>query len=154
MWYEGTDEQSACPGKSNFLAHDELDTSDNLTTFWEVEGSIPMQISDIQGRLKQKVLIWKEFYRPLLLCYIVWSMGITYCLSIFLLTRNISQRNCTTYLYRRQSLVYLKNDVCKWWTINLMYVCSPLSAFSNAAGKLRLVLNLRYLNQLLHVVRV
>ena len=64
MWYEGTDEQSACPGKSNFLAHDELDTSDNLTKFWEVEGSIPVQISDIQGFLKQKVLIWKNFTGP------------------------------------------------------------------------------------------
>ena len=56
--------KSACPGKSNFLAHDELDTSDNLTKFWEVEGSIPVQISDIQGRLKQKVLIWKNFTGP------------------------------------------------------------------------------------------
>ena len=33
------------------------------------------------------------------------------------------------------------------------YVCSPLSVVSNTAGKLRLVLNLRYLNQFLHVVR-
>jgi len=31
------------------------------------------------------------------------------------------------------------------------YVCSPLSVVTNADGKLRLVLNLRYLNQFLHV---
>ena len=33
------------------------------------------------------------------------------------------------------------------------YVCSLLSVVSNTAGKLQLVLNLRYLNQFLHLVR-
>ena len=32
-------------------------------------------------------------------------------------------------------------------------VCSPLSVVSNSAGKLRLVLNLRYLNQFMHTVK-
>jgi len=32
-------------------------------------------------------------------------------------------------------------------------VCSPLSVVSNSAGKLRLVLNLRYLNQFIHTVK-
>ena len=31
------------------------------------------------------------------------------------------------------------------------YMCNPLSVVSNSTGKLRLVLNLRYLNQFLHV---
>ena len=31
------------------------------------------------------------------------------------------------------------------------YLCNPLSVVSNATGKLHLVLNLRYLNQFLHV---
>ena len=31
-------------------------------------------------------------------------------------------------------------------------LCRPLSVVSNAAGKLRLVLNLKYLNQYLHVI--
>ena len=31
------------------------------------------------------------------------------------------------------------------------YMCNPLSVLSNSTGKLRLVLNLRYLNQFLHV---
>ena len=60
MWCEGTNEQSAFSGNSNFLTHDELDTSDNLTKFWEAEGSIPVQISDVQGCLKQKLPFWKE----------------------------------------------------------------------------------------------
>ena len=60
VWYEGTDEQSASSANSNFLTHDELDTSDNLTKFWEAEGSTPLQISDVQGRLKQKLPFWKE----------------------------------------------------------------------------------------------
>jgi len=32
------------------------------------------------------------------------------------------------------------------------HVCSPLSVVSNAVGKLRLVLNLKYLNKFLHVM--
>ena len=32
------------------------------------------------------------------------------------------------------------------------YVCTPLSVVSNSSGKLRLVLNLKYLNQFLHVL--
>ena len=32
------------------------------------------------------------------------------------------------------------------------HICSPLSVVSNSTGKLRLVLNLRYLNQYLHVL--
>ena len=42
VWCEGTNEQSAFSGNSNFLTHDELDTSDNLTKFWEAEGSTPV----------------------------------------------------------------------------------------------------------------
>ena len=60
MWYEGIDEQSASSANGNFLTHDELDTSDNLTKFWEAEGSTPVQISDVQGRLKQKLSFWKD----------------------------------------------------------------------------------------------
>ena len=60
MWCEGTNEQSAYSGNSNFLTHDELDTSDNFTNFWEAEGSTPVQISDVQGFLKQKLPFWKD----------------------------------------------------------------------------------------------
>ena len=98
----------------NFLTHDELDTSDNLAKFWEAEGSTPVQISDVQGRLKQKLPFWKEVLQappPVLDCI---EHG--YCLSVFpkhFLNRTISQLECTTCLYRRQSLAYLKSDVCK-----------------------------------------
>ena len=44
MWYDDTDEQSACPDNVNFLAH-ELNVSDNITKFWEAVGSIPVQIT-------------------------------------------------------------------------------------------------------------
>ena len=37
-------------------------------------------------------------------------------------------------------------------TIERPHICSPLSMVSNSVGKLHLVLNLRYLNQYLHVL--
>ena len=60
VWCEGTDQQSASSGNTNFLTHDELDTSDSLTKFWEAEGSTPVQISDVKDRLKQKLPFLKE----------------------------------------------------------------------------------------------
>ena len=41
---------------------------------------------------------------------------------------------------------------CITKVIEMPHICSPLSVVSNSSGKLRLVLNLRYLNQFLHVV--
>ena len=48
VWYEGTDQQAVCPGSVNCFAHEELDTSANVTKFWEAEGGSPVQITDIQ----------------------------------------------------------------------------------------------------------
>ena len=46
----------------------------------------------------------------------------------------------------------LLNNRCVVQVSEKPHVCSPLSVVSNSSGKLRLVLNLRYLNQFLHVV--
>ena len=49
VWYEGTDQQAVCPGSVNCIAHNELDTSANVTKFWEAEGSSPVQVTDVQA---------------------------------------------------------------------------------------------------------
>ena len=122
VWYEGTDEQSASSANSNFLSHDELDTSDNLTKFWEAGGSTPVQISDVQGHLKQKLSFWKEVLQaPPPVLEHGYRLPLK-CIPNHFLNRTISQLECTTCLCRRQSLAYLKSDVCKRCTIKLMYV--------------------------------
>ena len=46
----------------------------------------------------------------------------------------------------------LRKNCCVIRVDKQPHVCNPLSVVSNATGKLRLVLNLRYLNQFLHVL--
>ena len=46
----------------------------------------------------------------------------------------------------------LVKNRCALRVIERPHICSPLSVVSNSVGKLRLVLNLRYLNQYLHVL--
>ena len=49
VWYEGTDQQAVCPGSVNCFAHYKLDTSANVTKFWEAEGGSLVQITDVQA---------------------------------------------------------------------------------------------------------
>jgi len=50
-----------------------------------------------------------------------------------------------------QAIAELEENRCIMRVHEQPYICSPLSVASNALGKLRLVLNLRYLNQFLLV---
>ena len=59
----------------------------------------------------------------------------------------ISQR-----VFVDDAVLNLLNNCCVVQVSEKPHVCSPLSVVSNSSGKLRLVLNLRYLNQFLHVV--
>ena len=151
VWYEDTDEQSASSANSNFLTHDELDTSDNLTKFWEAEDSTSVQISDVQGRLKQKLPFWKEVLQappPVLDCI---EHG--YHFPLKCIPQPFSQQNHkSTHMFVQEAVLSLLEKRCVQRVDHKPYVCSPLSAVSNTAGKLR-VLNLRYLNQFLHVVK-
>ena len=155
VWYEGTDEQSASSANSNFLTHDELDTSDNLTKFWEAEGSTPVQISDVQGCLKQKLPFWKEVLQappPVLDCI---EHG--YRLQLKCIPQPFSPQNHKStgmhHVFVQEAVLSLLEKRCVQSVDHKPYVDSPLSVVCNTAGKLRLVLNLRYLNQFLHVVK-
>jgi len=46
----------------------------------------------------------------------------------------------------------LRKKIKFWKDVLHMYLCSPLSVVANATGKLCLVLNLKYLNNYLHVI--
>ena len=155
VWYEGTDEQSASSGNNNFLTHDGLDTGDNLTKFWKVEGSTPVQITDVQGRFKQKLPFLKEVLQappPVLDCI---EHG--YRLLLKYIPQPFSQQNHKSTELRhvlvQEALFSLLEKRYVRRVDHKPYVCSPLSIVSNTAGKLRLVLNLRYVNQFLHVIK-
>ena len=51
-----------------------------------------------------------------------------------------------------EAIENLVNNRCAAQVEGRPYICSPLSVVSNSSGKLRPVLNLKYLNQYLHVL--
>ena len=147
MWYDGTEEQAVGPDSIKIPAHEELDTSDNVTKFWEAESGTPVQITDVQGRLKQKLPFWKEVLQappPVLDCI---EHG--YCLPLKYIPPSFSHQNHTSteshHAFVDEAVLSLLEKRCVLQVDHKPYVCSPLS-ISNTAGKLRLVLNLRYLN--------
>ena len=163
-------EREQCPDRSK--AHVEAnytDSADNpegnpdepcweseLSKFWEVEVDSPSsQITDVQGRLRKNYKFWQEVLQaptPVLECI---ENGYRLPLK-FLPPSHHQCNNKSTETHRQfvdeaaQSLIMnrcIKRVETEPW------VCSPLSVISNSAGKLRLVLNLRYLNQFLHVTK-
>ena len=163
-------EREQCPDRSK--AHVEAnytDSADNpegnpdepcweseLSKFWEVEVDSPFsQITDVQGRLRKNYKYWQEVLQaptPVLECI---ENGYRLPLK-FLSPSHHQGNNKSTETHRQfvdeaaQSLIMnrcIKRVETEPW------VCSPLSVISNSAGKLRLVLNLRYLNQFLHVTK-
>ena len=137
------------PGDEPFWEND-------INKFWEVEvDTQSSQITDVQGRLRENLKFWQEVLQaptPVLECI---ENGYHLPLK-FLPPSHCQHNNKSTEIHRQfvdkavQSLVMnrcIKRVETKPW------VCSPLSVVSNSAGKLRLVLNLRYLNQFLHVTK-
>ena len=51
--------------------------------------------------------------------------------------------------FDNEAVAELLQNRCVQIVMQNPHICSPLSVISNSAGKLRLVLNLRYLNQFL-----
>ena len=58
----------------------------------------------------------------------------------------------THFQFVNKAIANLVKNRCAVLVDDRPYICSPLSVVSNSSGKLRLVLNLRYLNQFLHVL--
>ena len=147
----GDEELGSVTGGVN-LIHD-LDLGD-ITKFWEIEGNEPVQITDVQGRLKSKLAFWRDVLQappPILDCI---ENGYRLPLK-FIPPTHCQPNHKSTVIHRsfvEEAVENLVNNRCVLRVSERPHVCSPLSVVCNSAGKLRLVLNLRYLNQYLHVL--
>ena len=178
--YEGVDEMSslndACQRESHVITEECVDSStavcterqepqglgeldkepdlenDLPSTYWEAEQG-DSQITQVQGRLKDNISFWEDILKPA-----PWILGCIkegYKLPLRQLPGRFSQPNQKSALENKefvsQALEELQQNKCIVRVHERPYICSPLSVASNSQGKLRLVLNLRYLNQYLWV---
>ena len=129
----------------------------DLQKFWEMDDTavqLPVQITDVQGRLKQRIEFWHEVLQapP----SIIDCIENGYRLPLKFIPPPYSQQNHKSVeLFSEfvdDALQNLMSNRCIMRVEAKPEVCSPLSVVANSQGKLRLVLNLRYLNQFLHVV--
>ena len=89
--------------------------------------------------------------------YVLDWIGSGYKLPLRHLPDTFSMGNHNSALTHRKfvsdSITELLANRCIVKVAQKPYICSPLSVVANAEGKLRLVLNLKYLNQFLHKVK-
>ena len=113
-----------------------------------------MQILDVQSRLKKNLSFWKNVLHapPPVLDFIVHG----YRLPLKFLPPPYFQGNhkssISHWVFVDDAVLNLLNNCCVAQVSEKPHVCSPLSVVSNSSGKLRLVMNLQYLNQFLHVI--
>ena len=121
---------------------------------WEIQQD-ELQIVDVQGRLKQSFKFWSETLQAS--SAILEWIQVGYKLPLQYLPEPHSQSNHTSALshesFVTEAVSQLVANRCVKKVIEKPYICSPLSVVENAEGKLRLVLNLRYLNQCLNQVK-
>ena len=137
------DEVMACSGE-----HVEGPELFELGRYWELEHD-PEQITDVQGRLRDKVSFWRETLHapgPIIDCI---TNG--YKLPLLSAPPQYARPNHQSALdnaeFVETSLAELLSNRCVRNMADVPHVCSPLSVVINRAGKKRLVLNLRFLNQ-------
>ena len=111
------------------------------------------QITDVQGRLRKNLLFWKEVLHappPILNCI---ENG--YHLPLKFIPPSYLQGNHKSTIFYHpfvdEAIQSLLSNQCAVRVEEKPHVCSPLSVISKSMGNLRLVLNLRYLNQFLYV---
>ena len=120
--------------------------------FWELEAlEFGTQLTDVQGRIKKNISFWRDvLHAPQMILDCIAS---GYCLPLKFLPPPYSQNNNISTLRHQhfvdEALTNLLKNRC---IVQVKEKPSPLSVVSNSTGKLRLVLNLRYLNQFLQVV--
>ena len=115
--------------------------------FWEVEQG-EAEVTDVQGRLKKCLSFWENELEPA--PWIISCLREGYKLPLRSLPEKFSMPNQQSALDHKefisQALEELEQNRCIVKIQKPPQVCSPLSVASNRQGKLRLVLNLRYLN--------
>ena len=132
---------------TNELGNQSFQTDQEVLRFWETD-KYSVQTLDVQGRLKKNLSFWKDVLHappPVLDCI---EHG--YRLPLKFLPPPYSQGNHKSVISHRvfveDAVLNLLNNRCVAQVSEKPHVCSPLSVVSNSSGKLRLVLNLRYLN--------
>ena len=123
--------------------------------YWELDVlDLGIQITNVQGRLRKHISFWKDVLQappPILDC-----INCGYHLPLKFMPPPYSSDNHTSAFLQQQfvddAVADLLKNRCAEQVNEKPYICSPLLVVSNSTGKLRLVLNLRYLNQFLHVV--
>ena len=123
---------------------------------WEAqEGTPGNQILDVQGRLKSNINFWRETLGAP--AYVLDWIESGYKLPLRHLPEAYSMGNhnsaITHHRFVSNSITELLANRCIVKVTRKPHICSPLSVVTNTEGKLRLVLNLRYLNQFLHKVK-
>ena len=120
--------------------------------FWEAEACMPPSQDSVQGRLKRSLAFWKDVLQappPILECI---EKG--YRLPLKFIPPSHSQSNHKSaelhHEFVDEAIQNLIQNRCIVSKDQKPYICSPLSVVENSSGKLRLVLNLRYLNQFLY----
>ena len=125
----------------------------DITKFWEIESNNPDQVTDVQGRLKIHISFWQDVSGPppILDCI---ENG--YRLPLKFIPPSHCQPNHKSSMvhqsFEEDAVENLVKNQCVLRVSERPHICSPLSVVSNSVGKLRPVLNLRYLNQYLHVL--
>ena len=123
-----------------------------LSSFWEVEeGHVQRQVTDVQGRLKKSLIFWENTLQPA--PWIISCIKEGYKLPLRSTPDHFHWPNQQSALdhqeFVTQAIQELEENRCIVKVQDTPFICSPLSVVANTQGKLRLVLNLRYLNQFL-----
>ena len=120
--------------------------------FWESQHvSSDVQMSVVQGRLKSHAMFWREVLQapPTVMDWICNG----YKLPLLYMPTPFSQKNHGSALENREfvsgAIMELVRNRCVKKLDSQPFICSPLSVVKNSDGKMRLVLNLRHLNQFL-----
>ena len=125
-----------------------------VSRFWEAEACVLVSQDGVQSRLKHSLAFWKDVLQappPILECI---ENG--YRLPLMFLPPSHSQTNHMSAELHHEFVDEAKQNLVQNFCIIRMdqkpYLCSLLSVVENPSGKLRLVLNLQYLNQFLYAL--
>ena len=145
-------ENNSDPESSHMVDRNYGEDQALIGKFWELDSSEP-QVTDVQGRLRKSIAFWKEVLHappPILDCI---ENG--YRLPLKFIPPSRCQDNHQSAKWHAEfvndAIKSLLDNRCIRKLQQQPYLCSPLSVVANSSAKLRLVLNLKYLNNFLHV---
>ena len=153
MSWEGLDVKMTHPDDT--AVQESAGLSESMAQYWEIEQGSDKQITFVQGRLRERLPFWKDVLQaplPVVECI---EQGYRLPLK-HLPPPYVHQNHCSTRTHRdfvEGAVRDLLANCCILKVEKQPVVCSPLSVVSSSTGKQRLVLNLRYLNQYMHVVK-